>query len=937
MTRLASALSAVLFLAACSAGGGGPRLIPLPLPLPVNHGLTTGEITVQPGASDEHGNLVVSCPAGGQACILNVADDGSASYDETGGIPTLMAASQNLELPAGHGLADDQITVQPGASDEHGNLVVSCPAGGQACVINLADDGSASYDKTGGIPTLMTASQTLELPAGHGLADDQITVQPGASDEHGNLVVSCPAGGQACVINLADDGSASYDKTGGIPTLMTASQTLELPAGHGLADDQITVQPGASDEHGNLVVSCPAGGQACVINLADDGSASYDKTGGIPTLMTASQTLELPAGHGLADDQITVQPGASDEHGNLVVSCPADGQACVINLADDGSASYPKTGGMPSVEILPLMAGTGQNMSDASPVFATDATSTLKATLADPANVIPALSTTVARDLGDEQGTELIEEFFVKSIRRNASGEYVVDYVLFDEDHQVTIPNNAVDCTSACRVTVNGRPFSFWNATTNDDDMASFEDGLGEYEYFASHRIHSQPEDTQGRLWFVFGVRNEELPMGTATYHGQLDTQTWKKADPDRDLRLDISGTMRIVANFDMRALEGRVYWIHGTEPGGDTRSTWPTSSFTLTNGRIVNGQFTATLTGVDSDPSTPLDESVRDFMGHVLAEFYGPNAEEVGGVVSATRNVDGTADDRVLYGFIGGRKTDRLTGVNDGEALSAGVDRDFEANSTALTAIERPTVEATADGYKITYMVDGQAQTIELGESDFGSNPASSGSATRYEKEKDGLDYLLWDSTEAFESKRSFVGRFRPEHFDVFALSPTRRDASDNALLVRRAYIVYGNRTTDMPTTGTASYAGRFRGYEWPTDQAVGSSDPSSVHYRGDLNLSADFGNSTVTGSATLLESRSGNRGAFSPASGGLSFNATINGNGLSATDLSGSGDLAGYSDGRVDGAFYGPGAAEVAGVFDATDGAKNKALYGFLGGQKQ
>ncbi len=735
-----------------------------------------------------------------------------------------------------------------------------------------------------------------------------------------------------CLLTL----SACGGKSGGARPEVTGPLPLPLPPGHGLSAGDISVAAGQSMEHGNVVISCPAGGSACVLNVAADGSASYDRTGGMPSVMSAFATQTLPPGHGLSAGGISVAAGQSMEHGNVVISCPAGGSACVLNVAADGSASYDRTGGMPALRILPLMAGPGQNLSDANPVFARDETSTLKATLADPANVIPALSTTVVRWRGAERGTELTEEFFVKSIRRNTNGEYVVDYVLLDEAHQVTIPNNAADCTNACRVTVNGREFSFWNATDNDADTASFEDGLGEYEYFASHRVFYQPEDAQGRMSFVFGVRNEELPMGTATYHGEFDIRTWEMADPDSERRQFITGTMRIVANFDMRALEGRVYRIRGSEPGDDTRSVWPTSSFTLTNGRIVNGQFTATLTGVDSEPNTPFDESVRDFMGHVLAEFYGPNAEEVGGVVSAIRDVAGTTDDRVLYGFIGGRKTDRLTGVNDMEALSSGVDRDFEADSTALTAIERPTVEATADGYRITYMLDGQAQTVELGESDFGSNPISSGATTRYDKEKDGLDYLLWDETGSFASRRSFVGRFRPEHFDVFALSPIRRDASGDALLVRRAYVVYGNRTADMPTTGTASYAGRFQGYEWPTDQAVPSSDPSFRHYRGDLDLSADFGNSAVTGSATLLESRPG-REAYAPASGGLTFNATINGNGLSATDLSGSGDLAGYSGGRVDGAFYGPGGAEVAGVFDATDGVRNKALAGYFGGQKQ
>ena len=182
------------------------------------------------------------------------------------------------------------------------------------------------------------------------------------------------------------------------------------------------------------------------------------------------------------------------------------------------------------------------------------------------------------------------------------------------------------------------------------------------------------------------------------------------------------------------------------------------------------------------------------------------------------------------------------------------------------------------------------------------------------------------------------FLGRFRPEHFDVNALTIIHRDASDNLTSSTFSYLIHGNRTTDMPTTGTARYDGGFLGQAFPSDQAVTVSNPSVTSYRGDLNLSANFGSSTVAGSATMLQSRPRDLSIpWANVSGGFSFNATISGNGLSATDLSGSGDLAGYSGGRVNGAFYGPGAAEVAGVFDATDSTQNKALHGYFGGQKQ
>ena len=403
-------------------------------------------------------------------------------------------------------------------------------------------------------------------------------------------------------------------------------------------------------------------------------------------------------------------------------------------------------------------------------------------------------------------------------------------------------------------------------------------------------------------------------------------------------MRLLVGGTMRLVANFDMRSLDGRIYRIRGRRADQNSTRTWKTSSFAITEGRIVNGQFTATLTGLDSDPTTPFDESVRDFMGHILGEFYGPNAEEVGGVVTATRDVAGTADDRVLHGFIGGRKVDRLTGVNDPQALYAALDSDFQTDSVRLTTVQRPTVESTADGYRITYMVDGQTQTLELSESDFGSLSSSFFGSTRYEKRTDGVHYTFWDETGAFEGPRSFVGLFRPEHFDVNALRISSLDASDTVTSSTFGFLIHGTRTTDMPTTGTASYHGRGRFRTFPTDAAVGTTSPEATNYWGGFNMSTDFGSSTVTGTASMLRSRPGDRSTpWTDVSGGLSFNATISGNGLSATDLSGSGDLAGYSGGRVNGAFYGPGAAEVAGVFDATDSAQNRALIGYFGGQKQ
>ena len=351
--------SVAVALSGCGGGGGGstsmtpittvtPPVDDVTVALPGGHGLATGEITVAPGAMQEHGNVVVSCPTGGAACVLTVAADGTATYDRTGGMPSFTAAQGSHELPGGHGLATGEITVAPGAMQEHGNVVVSCPTGGAACVLTVAADGTATYDRTGGMPSFTAAQGSHELPGGHGLATGEITVAPGAMQEHGNVVVSCPTGGAACVLTVAADGTATYDRTGGMPSFTAAQGSHELPGGHGLATGEITVAPGAMQEHGNVVVSCPTGGAACVLTVAADGTATYDRTGGMPSFTAAQGSHELPGGHGLATGEITVAPGAMQEHGNVVVSCPTGGAACVLTVAADGTATYDRTGGMPS-------------------------------------------------------------------------------------------------------------------------------------------------------------------------------------------------------------------------------------------------------------------------------------------------------------------------------------------------------------------------------------------------------------------------------------------------------------------------------------------------------------------------------------------------------------------------------------------------------------
>ena len=55
-----------------------------------------------------------------------------------------------------------------------------------------------------------------------------------------------------------------------------------------------------------------------------------------------------------------------------------------------------------------------------------------------------------------------------------------------------------------------------------------------------------------------------------------------------------------------------------------------------------------------------------------------------------------------------------------------------------------------------------------------------------------------------------------------------------------------------------------------------------------------------------------------------------------MTADNLSGTGALAGYQNGNVRGAFFGPSAEEAAGVFDAQDQTANRVLTGWFGTAK-
>lgn len=126
-------------------------------------------------------------------------------------------------------------------------------------------------------------------------------------------------------------------------------------------------------------------------------------------------------------------------------------------------------------------------------------------------------------------------------------------------------------------------------------------------------------------------------------------------------------------------------------------------------------------------------------------------------------------------------------------------------------------------------------------------------------------------------------------------------------------AFFVFGYETDPdeiAGLVGTAMYSGGFEGYGQVVDPATGSVIDSESYFSGNLDLTADFGGGSVSG--TLDGSFDYDGTLFDTA-----FTAPIEGNGyLGDLDSMSCTDAVCLSNSQVGGAFFGTGALETSGL---------------------
>ena len=452
------------------------------------------------------------------------------------------------------------------------------------------------------------------------------------------------------------------------------------------------------------------------------------------------------------------------------------------------------------------------------------------------------------------------------------------------------------------------------------------------------------PDISWNRGYSVYGVRTtpENLPAtGAATYDGDMRFDLYDADDPAwRTSRARVDGVLRLEANFQDSAITGSINGLRYRAPGENQYAPWPGNSIAISGGDIEGSRFSADWAGEDTDANSADEDSVRGFSGNMLGEFYGPAAEEVGGVLNGGRPGTATSTEQLVHGLFFGKKR-FVGGVQDStEAFtpdhSASLELEFSGADMGVRtpdqgeAYVKSIARDGEGGFNVTYVVNGVESDIQFDASDHTS-----------------LSTLIKEDG----NKRFYFFPFGTNLFSYTQLSGwiyRVADASGMAAKIYRGFNIHGIATENMPTTGSATYVGRIAADGWDVNEP--GNNAGKTRLRGDLMLEANFANSGISGQFDGLQIQGPGNSQYNALGSGNSFdisNGVIAGSGFTAdwtgvdTDAnSAPEDSARGFSGAMSGGFYGPAAAQVGGVLSgsraATATTPEQLIVGGFGGEK-
>ena len=316
----------------------------------------------------------------------------------------------------------------------------------------------------------------------------------------------------------------------------------------------------------------------------------------------------------------------------------------------------------------------GISVSQDPAVYATGSSDTLSNLLPDGNTAFAPLSAAVRRDR-DYGETRLPDEggAFVKSVASDGANGFNVTYVIDGRDSVVNLPADSwYEPWGAFRGNKRGEnnnhwfnQYSLWSMTDSmnrdPDDRTS---GSSKYYYFdmVGWNVDRWRDSFEGYSTFGVQTNPSDLPTGSATYYGDMSARVWAGDDPYYPSgRSALFGSLELNADFDSSSISGQIdeFYVQVGEFTNPFQPMREGNSFDISNGVIVDGQFSADWVGVDTNASFANEYTVTGLSGTMAGEFYGPGAEEVGGVIGGRGSALASVPDHNLAGVFGAIRED--------------------------------------------------------------------------------------------------------------------------------------------------------------------------------------------------------------------------------------------------------------------------------------
>lgn len=323
---------------------------------------------------------------------------------------------------------------------------------------------------------------------------------------------------------------------------------------------------------------------------------------------------------------------------------------------------------------------------------------------------------------------------------------------------------------------------------------------------------------------------------------------------------------------------------------------------------------------------------------GYFIALLLGTTALSAcgggGSVSTAPVNRTGNAPADQVLSDAAGNAAEALaddTTLTASARTTSGINRNYDAETAASAGQATAKVSRNASG---ALTLEAAGRTIEFAPGDLS---------------EDGYGYNTDDASIWAWSADSMAEQLDPANGQNSLVFDYHTDGEDNT--GQNAFIVVGTETdaADLATLPTASYEGWSRIRVAPTS-GFADWDSAVSEARGDLNMAANFGAGTISGSLTNMSGRATRAEdptrTWNPIAGSVSLNETaITGNGFSGSlsaDSNFESEIGTIASGSTySGTFFGSDADEVAGGFNlsgtAAEGGASFVGWGVFQGGKR